>query len=152
MKRIGYVLLTVVFLLALSGCTKKEPTPTSDEVEKPRIFSSIPASEENVEYLWEVEVPYGVQLPPRPYLFIGEKEYYVRNLIPEVDSLNPDWEPVGTVNVSVDWEENTYAIDADENTIVSNCVSKGAKVYKWNYFVAVECPGFFVVFQESSFS
>jgi len=112
------------------------------------------SSGEETEYLWRVSIPTGpTQDPvPHPYLVFCGKQYSVRKDTPEVERLSSDWSYVGTVSLSVDWRENTYDVDAEENAIVSNCVSQGAKVYQWNYFLAVECDGFFVVFQDPSVS
>ncbi len=147
------LLLCTVFLFAFAGCSENQD-PVSGTSDVASLSTDDVTVDGDTEYLWRVDIPTGPTdiTIPRPYLVIGEKQYYVRESIPEVETLGSEWNFVGTVNVSIDWRENTYDVDADTKTIVSNCVPKGAKVYQWDYFVAAECNDFYVVFQDSSIS
>ncbi len=154
---LSFLFLGITCLLVFTGCAGNETgvSGTSDGTDPSSSgFVSNSSTNDGTEYLWRVDIPTGPSdiTIPRSYLVIGEKQYYVRESIPEVETLSSEWTFTGTVNVSIDWRENTYDVDADTKTIVSNCVPKGARVYQWNHFAAVECSGFYVVFQDGSIS
>ena len=159
---LAFLSLGIICLLVFSGCSEQEinclgtsdvgSTSTSDVI--------LNSSTDDVtvdgssEYPWRVSIPTGPTdvVLPHPYVVLGEKEYYVRKDTPEVEQIGSEWTLVGTVNVSVPASQDTYDVDADAETVVSNCMPKGSKVYQWNYYLAVEYQNFYVVFQDSSVS
>ncbi|MBO5214054.1 MAG: hypothetical protein J6B86_04730 [Clostridia bacterium] len=161
-KRLIFLLFCTIFLFALAGCSENQndllgtsdvgSTSTSDVI--------LNSSTDDVtvdgssEYPWRVSIPTGPTdvVVPHPYVVLGEKEYYVRKDTPEVEQIGSEWTLAGTVNVSVPASQDTYDVDADAETIVSNCMPKGSKVYQWNYYLAVEYQDFYVIFQDSSVS
>ena len=148
-------------LLLLTGCAESSSGASDSSSDSQISVSSHGdsdstddvSSEDGTEYLWRVSIPTGTgESPPRPYLVFGETLYHVRKNTPEVETLSDAWTQIGTVNVSIDWRENTYDVAAETDIIVSNCVPKGAKVYRWKYYLAVECGDFYVIFQDDSIS
>ena len=157
-----FLLLNATCLLIFSGCSEQtiNSSGTSDIGSTSTSDVILNSSTDDVtvdgssEYPWRVSIPTGPTdvILPHPYVVLGEKEYYVRDDTPEVEQLGSEWTLVGTVNVSVPASQDTYDVDADTKTIVSNCMPKDSKVYQWNYYLAVEYQDFYVIFQDSSVS